>query len=111
MKKHISLKDAHTILENCSAVIWGDNFLSYPSISDLETKANSANDFLYLKCEDEEGNNFTASFLEKDNQNIQVAGGSMFLVADDGEEFQITILWADENSFEKCENIGAHEIW
>jgi hypothetical protein len=104
MKKHISLKDAHYILENCAAVIWGDSFLSYPSVPDLA--ANGNNEFLFLKCEDEEGQIFTASFTQNENERVQVSGSSMFLTDDKGEEIQITILWSDDNTFEKCENIG-----
>jgi hypothetical protein len=87
MRKYISLKDAHSILENCSAVIWGDNFLSYPSVSDLENKGDSSNDFLY-----------------------RVSGSTMFLIDDKGNEVDIAILNSDDGAFEKCENIGGHEI-
>ena len=109
MPKYISLKDAHHILENCAAVIWGDNFLCYPGLYELSEAGDSQ--FMELSITDGDGNVFEASFFESDNERVRVKGSSMFLTDDEGEEVEITILWADENSFEKCENIGAHEVF
>ena len=102
--KHISLKDAHAILENCAAISWGDEgFLCYPSVSDLDKNGN--NQFLYLKSEDKEGQIFTSSFIQNENERVKVSGSTMSLIDEEGGEVDITILWADDNTFEDCENV------
>lgn len=88
--KTISLKEAHQILEECSAVIADDNALTYPSLSDLED--DDSNEFLYISWTDDEGLTYSAKFQEGENQSVKISGSSMFLIDNEGDEMQITIL-------------------
>jgi len=88
-KNEITLQEAHTILENCSAIVIDDNILLYPSLEDLTGEPE--NEFLYLSW-NEEGEDFEVKFLEKDNPKVTTSGCSLFLVDTEGNENQITIL-------------------
>ena len=87
--KIITLKEAVDVLQNCSAVIWADNFLCYPSVN-LVGEDN--NEFLRLSVVDDEGLEYNAEFIEKANQSVKVEGSSMFLIDSEGDEVQISIL-------------------
>lgn len=84
----ITLEDAFGILSDASAVIWDDDYLSYPSLSDL--KWEDKNEFLYLSG----GAEYTvdATFKEENNRSVKVDGCRIFLTDDEGEEVQITVL-------------------
>lgn len=89
--KTITLKEAHQILENATAVIVDDMALVYPSISDLEDKDD--NEFLFLSWDDEDGETNALYFYERDNKEVKVSHSSMFLYADGEEDHkEITIL-------------------
>jgi hypothetical protein len=103
MKRHVSLKDAHSILTTCSAVIWNDNFLCYPSVDDLSEDGND--EFMTLTSEDEEGLIYTASFIQNENERVRVAGSKLWLLDDTGEEVEITILNGDATVFNKFEAV------
>lgn len=91
--KTITLLAACALLENCSAVIWDDTYVSYPSIADLT--GEDENEFLYLSVD-----NSNVKFAEGENRTIKVVGSSMFLVDTDGDECQITLL--NPVNLEKC---------
>ena len=84
-----TLKQAIAALQRCSAVIWGDSFLTLPNVSN---PSGEGNEFLTLETVDEEGREFSASFLEEDNQEVTVADSSMFLTDSGGEDIQVTLL-------------------
>lgn len=88
--KTITLKEAHQILEDCSAVIVDNNVLTYPSVSDLED--DEFNDFLYLSWIDDEGYEYEARFYEGENQTVKVFGSSMILIDNEDQKVQISIL-------------------
>ena len=89
--KTIPLQRAFNILENCSAVIWDDqHFLSYPSVWPLDGQDD--NQFLFLLCEDEGGQEFSVTFNEGSNREVKISGNTMVLVDDEGDEIDIQIL-------------------
>lgn len=88
--KKITIQKAHQILTDCSALIIDDNTLVYPSLADLE--GSDDNEFLYLSWTDEEGRDYSVKFSEGQNKEVTISGSSMFLVDNEGEEAQITIL-------------------
>ena len=89
--KTLTLAQAHRVLENCSAVIWGDQqFLTYPGTTDLTGDAD--NQFLYLSGTDDGGQDYAVMFEEGNNQSVKVVGSFMFLTDNEGEEVQLTIL-------------------
>jgi len=88
----ISFDKAYKILDNCSAVVWGEHFLTYPGLHDEESDTPETDLFLELETVDSEGLEYKASFFRGANQQVRVEGSSMFLVNDDGDEEQLTIL-------------------
>lgn len=90
--KTITLQEAHRILTDCSAVVWeeANHFVTYPSLSDLTGEDD--NEFLLLSGTDDEGYEYQARFMEGVNRNVRVEGSSMFLVDDNGDEVQVSIL-------------------
>lgn len=92
--KTITLKEAHQILEDASAIIIDDDVVLYPSLEPIS--GDELNEFLFLRWDDG-GLEYTLQFLEGDNQEVEVVGSSMFLYAEgDNEHTQITILTAKE---------------
>jgi hypothetical protein len=84
--KKVTLEQAHELLENTSAVIWGEESnLSYPLVNDLE--GDEDNCFFELILDDEE-----MRFNEGDNQTVVLDGFSMVLVDEYGENQSITLL-------------------
>jgi hypothetical protein len=110
MPKYISLAAAHSILENCIAVLWDDRAVSLPAVSDLEDE-DSNESFLMLESAEDDGSIVGARFIQNENARVRVEGDSMFLMDDTGEEVKITILNPNETTFNGCENIGLHEVW
>jgi hypothetical protein len=86
----ITLAQAYHILQTASAVIWGDHFLCYPSLSELTGEDD--NEFLFLSINDSEGLEFSARFAEGNNKEACFMGTSLFLQDTEGDEVQITIL-------------------
>ena len=76
--KIITLKEAYNILQDASAVIIDDNVLVYPALDMIE--GSDENEFLYLSWDDE-GLGYEVKFCEGDNQEVEVAGSSLFLYA------------------------------
>jgi hypothetical protein len=91
--KTITLAEAHQILTNSAAVVWGDYFLSYISMTDLTGEDD--NEFAYLLSTTDDGEEYCEKFNEGANREVKVSDGSMFLINNDGEETQITVLVPD----------------
>lgn len=87
--KTITLQAAFAILESASAVIV-DNVVTYPSLDAITGEAD--NQFMNLSWTDEEARDFAMHFSEGKNQAVRVAGCALWMVDDDGDETQITIL-------------------
>jgi hypothetical protein len=90
--KTISFAQAYKALEDCSAVIWGDNFLTYPGLHDEESGTPETDLFLELCTVDDTGEEYKSMFYRGPNQQVQTEGCSMFLRDDNGEDVQVTIL-------------------
>jgi len=88
--KLITLKEAAEILENCSAVVTEDHSVMYPDTADLTGEDD--NEWLYLSWTDSDFNEFNVRFVEKNNREVAVVGGSMFLQDSEGEQVHLTIL-------------------
>jgi hypothetical protein len=86
--KTITLKQAISILENCSAVVI-DNVVTYPNLEDGEDDDDL---FLTLSWVDEDFNEFEESFYRGGNKKIQIVDSSMFIFNEEVEEVQLTIL-------------------
>jgi hypothetical protein len=87
--KTITLKEAHDILSDCSAVILDGNALMYPDTADLED--DPTNEFLYLSYIDE-GLDYNVKFVEENNQNVTIEGAFMTLTDNEGDKVILTIL-------------------
>jgi len=87
--KTISLIEVVKILEDASAIIIGDT-VTYPAAADLTSEPD--NQFLYISWVGDEGEDYAVKFEEGPNQNVKIVGSSVFLIDDEGEECQITIL-------------------
>jgi hypothetical protein len=102
MPKYISLAAAHSILENCIAVLWDDRAVSLPAVSDLDD-GDSNDSFLTLESAEDDGSIVEARFVQNENARVRVDGDSMFLMDDTGEEVKITILNPNLAMFDGCE--------
>jgi len=92
--KTITLKEAHRILEDASAIIIDNDVVLYPSLQEL--KEDDTNEFMYLSW-GYEGEGYSLRFEEWRNQEVEVVGSSMFLYAKgDSDHTQITILITKE---------------
>jgi hypothetical protein len=86
--KHIPLQEAFDILQDASAIIIDDT-VTFPSLDDLN--GSDDNEFLYIGWEIEDAD-YCAKFQEGENKMVKVVGSSLFLVDNEGDETQITIL-------------------
>jgi hypothetical protein len=89
--KSITLDEAISILQNSSAVII-DNVVTYPNLSFDYENDKPEERFLDLSWIDEDYNNFQINFYSQDNETVQIVDGSMFLIDEEGDECQLTIL-------------------
>ena len=91
--KTVTLQEAYLLLEGASALIIDDNTLVYAGLNDLE--GDDTNEFLYLTWDDE-GLEYRLVFQEGDNQQVKIAGSSLFLYDTDAEDqedhTQVTLL-------------------
>lgn len=87
--KTIDLVRAHKILEDCSGVITDEHVIIYPSLADLT--GDDENEFLYLSWINE-GADYYVKFNEGCNREVKVVHSSMFLIDDEGDEIQLTVL-------------------
>lgn len=88
--KLITLEEAARILEGCSAVVADEHAVLYPGMGDLTGEDD--NEWMYLQWTDEEGLEYNVKFIEQNNREVTVVGGSMFLQDSEGEQCQLTIL-------------------
>jgi len=58
----------------------------------LYLTGESDNQFGYISGVDGEGQEYSAQFQEGENQEVKIVGSSMFLIDDEGEEVQLSIL-------------------
>lgn len=89
----ISFETACRMLEDCSAVIWDDTYLSYPCVIEDDESVDDEKDalFLRLECEDTK-----REFIIGDNRTVQVEGKSLWLKDKYGEEIQISPLFVKD---------------
>ena len=90
--KTITLKEAHQILKQSSAVIIDNGIVLFSHVSDLVD--DDLNEFLQYEWRDDEGLEYNLVFCEGDNQEVKVSGSFMYLIDTDNgvEETQLTIL-------------------
>jgi len=81
-----TLERAIELLENASAVIIDNDVLIYPRVDDGDDE-----EFLTLSW-DTEGEEYTYNFLRKDNRVVNIKDNQLVLVADEGTEFNVTLL-------------------
>lgn len=92
--KTISFDAAFSILDNCSAVIWGDtNFsdtnLSYPEMRDEGVTDAMKDCFMCLALDDFcDGMNF----FRGANQTVRAEASTLYLVNDQGHEVRVIPL-------------------
>ena len=87
--KIIPLVEAVEILENASAIIISDT-VTYPASADLTGEPD--NQFLYVSWVGDEGEDYAVKFEEGPNQNVKIVGSRVFLIDDEGDKHQITVL-------------------
>jgi hypothetical protein len=92
----ITFEEAFHLLEESSAVIWGDGFLCYAGLRDEEQDDPDKDVFLKLSAEDSVGRIYESVFCRDNNKEVSVIGTSMFLTNDDGEEEQLTLLFPQD---------------
>ncbi len=88
--KTITLQEAHSILENCSGVINEEHVITYPNLADLT--GDDDNEWLYIFWNDDKGQDYRVKCVEENNKEIKVSGSSMFLIDNEGDDFQLTVL-------------------
>lgn len=92
----ISFDTLCRILEDCSAVIWGDEqMLTYPSYYYPE---EGDRDFLHLEGDDGDYHEFEADFYREDNETVKVEGNRFFLKDRKGNEVEIRPLFSKDLS-------------
>jgi hypothetical protein len=92
--KTITLKEAYQILQDASATIINDDVVLYPSLEAIS--GDKYNEFLYFGWDDG-GREYNLRFLERDNQEVEVAGSSLFFYAvGDIYRTEVTILTKKE---------------
>jgi hypothetical protein len=92
----ISFEVLCRILDDCSAVIWGDEkLLTHPSYQYPEDEGGGG-DFLYLEGDDGDYHEFEAYFYKKDNEMVRVQGNSFILVDGNKDEVEITPVFSKD---------------
>jgi hypothetical protein len=84
--KTISWKRATDLLQKCSAVEWGDGFVTCPAVFVGDENR------VELSHLDEEGQMFEATFVKANNEKVTVSHSLMFLTDTEGNEEQISLL-------------------
>jgi hypothetical protein len=88
--KTIPLTKAQEILQNSAAIIVDNDVVIYGSGDDLN--GDDENEFLYLSWSDDMGREYSVKFREGENRSVAVHNSSMFLIDNEGDEVQLTIL-------------------
>lgn len=92
----ISFDTLCRILNDCSAVIWGDEqMLTYPSFQYPEE--GETRDFLHLEGENDKYE-FEVDFYKEDNETVKVHGNRFFLKDGKGQEVEIRPLFSKDLS-------------
>lgn len=93
----ISFDTLCRILDDCSAVIWGDEqMLTYPSFQYPEDDGGGG-DFLHLEGENEKYE-FEANFFRENNETVKVHGNRFFLKDMNNEEVEIRPVFSKDLS-------------
>lgn len=94
----ISFDTLCRILDDCCAVIWGDEqMLTYPSFQYPEDDGGGR-DFLHLEGDDGDYHEFEADFYKEDNETVKVQGNRFFLNDCKGNEVEIRPLFSKDLS-------------
>jgi hypothetical protein len=89
--KTITLHQAHILLQNASGILISDTpDPLLPCYAELD--GNDDNEFLYITWQNDDGEQYYLKFNEGMNTNIAISGSSMFLIDNEGDEVQITLL-------------------
>jgi hypothetical protein len=89
--KKITLNHAHILLQNASGIVISDTpDPLLPCYAELD--GSDENEFLYITWEDDIGQEYYLKFNEGENREVTISGSSMFLIDNEGEEVQITLL-------------------
>ena len=87
--KTIPLDKAFELLCNCTAVIVDDNTVAFPNVADLN--GESDNQFLYIGWS-LSGVSFNLKFNEACNREVRTIGNTMYLIDDEGDEYELILL-------------------
>lgn len=82
------MEEAYDLLEQASAVIVDDNAVTYPTLDVFTGEPD--NEWLFIKWENDEGQEFSVKFNERAAPKI--SGGKLVMVDHEGEETTITLL-------------------
>ncbi len=94
MSKMISFEEAYLIINDCSAVVWGDmKMVVYPSYWVPEAEDGDGQ-FMHLEGVDSDFNEYEANFKAKDNEKVKVEGNKLVFVATNGQEVEVTPLFS-----------------
>jgi hypothetical protein len=89
--KKITLHQAHILLQNASGILISDTpDPLLPCYAELD--GNNDNEFLYITWQNDDAEEYYLKFTEGANREIVISGTSMFLIDNEGEEVQITLL-------------------
>jgi len=90
----ISFEEAYLIINECSAVIWGDmKMVVYPSYW-VPEEEDGDGQFMHLEGVDSAFHGYEVNFKAKDNEKVKVEGNKLIFVATDGEEVEVTPLFS-----------------
>ncbi len=90
----ISFEQAFRIINDCSAVVWGDmKMVVYPSYWTPEEEDGDGQ-FMHLEGVDSDFNEYEVNFKAKDNEKVKVEGDTLIFVADNGQEVEVKPLFA-----------------
>lgn len=74
----ITIEDAFRLLEECAALSTEDGDLFYPHLDELTGEEQHA--FAEFRWHSDDGEEYTRSFFEADNQSVDISGGCIELV-------------------------------
>lgn len=96
MIKTISFEEAFRIINDCSAVIWGDmKMVTYPSYwTPEEADGDGDGQFMHLEGVDSDFNEYEVDFKSKDNVTVKVEGNMLIFVDTTGQEVEVTPLFS-----------------
>lgn len=94
MSKTISFEEAFRIINDCSAVIWGDyGMVVFPSYWTPEEEDGEGR-FMHLEGVDSDFDEYEADFKAKDNAMVKVEGNALFFVDTTGQKIKVTPLFS-----------------